>query len=171
MGQENEDQRALRLWITAGLSIPEVTELKGDAGYLLNNMIAKYTLAAEHYAVSEAAKRKLKRDRVDIRKTHFRRRFYGKKTSYVYEHSVPAKIIRTELLKSDRTEATVAKILKQSGKVTLLLNKENKKLKDAKLQSEMPAGWKIGDDAEARYKVVGIQISNLILKVKGAIVR
>ena len=43
-------------------------------------------------------------------------------------------------------------------------------LKDAKLQSEMPSGWKIGDDTEARYKEAGIQISNLILKVKGAIV-
>ena len=81
------------------------------------------------------------------------------------------KKIRSELLKSDRTEAAVAKILKHSGKVTLLLNKENKMLKDAKLQAEMPAGWEIRDNVEARYKEVGIQISNLILKVKGAIVR
>ena len=47
---ENANQRALRLWVTAGLAIPEVTQLHGDAGYLLNNMIAKYTLAADTYA-------------------------------------------------------------------------------------------------------------------------
>jgi hypothetical protein len=171
MDQENEDQRALRLWITAGLSIPEVTDLKGDAGYLLNNMIAKYTLAAEHYAVSEAAKRKLRKEGVNIKKTHIRRRFYGRERPYMYEHSVPAKVIRTALLKSDRTEATVAEILKQTGKVTLLLRTENKKLKNAKLRSAMPVGWKIGDDPEARYKDVGIRISNATLKVRGAIVR
>ena len=171
MDRENEHQRALRLWITAGLSIPEIVDLKGDAGYLLNNMIAKYTLYEDHYAVSEAAKRKLRREGVNIKKTHIRRRFYGKKSPYMYEHSIPAKIVRTELLESDRAEATVAKILKQSGKVTLLLRKENNKLKDAKLRSAMPAGWKMGGDPEARYKEVGIGISKAILKVKGAIVR
>lgn len=171
MDRENEDQRALRLWITAGLSIPEVVNLKGDAGYLLNNMIAKYTLSAEHYAMSEAALRKLKKEGINIEDTHIRRKFYGKKSPYIYEHSVPAKIIRTELLKSNRTETTVAKILKQSGKVALLLRTENRKLKDAKLRSVMPISWKIGGDPEARYKEVGIRISKAILKVKGAIVR
>jgi len=171
MVQENEDQRALRLWITAGLSIPEVTDLKGDAGYLLNNMIAKYTLAADHYAVSEAAKRKLRKEGVNLKKTHIRRRFYGRDRPYMYEHPVPSKVVRTALLKSDRTETAVAKILRQTGKVTLLLRKENKKLKDAGLRSAMPAGWKIGDDPEVRYREVGIRISKTILKVRGAIVR
>jgi len=171
MDQENEDQRALRLWITAGLSIPEVTDLKGDAGYLLNNMIAKYTLAADLYAISEAAKRRLRKEGVNLKSTHIRRRFYGRERPYMYEHPVLAKVVRTALLKSDRTETAVAKILKQTGKVTLLLRKENKKLKDARLRSAMPAGWKIGDDPEARYKEVGIRISKSILKVRGAIVR
>lgn len=89
----------------------------------------------------------------------------------MYEHPIPAKVVRTELLKSNRTEATVAKILKQSGKVTLLLRTENQKLKNAKLRSDMPAGWEIGDDPTARYQEVGIRISKAKLKVKGAIVR
>jgi hypothetical protein len=42
---ENPDQVALLKWISAGLQIDEVRNLRGDAGYLLNNMIAKYTLA------------------------------------------------------------------------------------------------------------------------------
>ncbi len=171
MHPENEDQRALRLWITVGLSIPEVANLKGDAGYLLNNMIAKYTLAADYYAISEAALRQLKEEGVDIEKTHKRRRFYGKSSPYMYEHSIPSTIIRTELLNSDRTQATVKNLLKHSGKVALILRTENTKLGDAKLQRKMPIGWKIGGDPDARYKAVGIRISKTVLKVEGALMR
>jgi hypothetical protein len=67
---ENADQRALRLWLTAGLAIPEVVELHGDAGYLLNNMIAKYTLAADAYAISTGALAEFKRQGVDLTQTY-----------------------------------------------------------------------------------------------------
>ena len=40
----NSDQKALIQWITSGLKIKEVRDLKGDSGYLLNNMIAEATL-------------------------------------------------------------------------------------------------------------------------------
>ena len=43
----NSDQKALIQWITLGLKIKEVRDLKGDSGYLLNNMIAKVTLATK----------------------------------------------------------------------------------------------------------------------------
>ena len=52
----------------------------------------------------------------------------------MYEHSIPAKIIRTELLESERDKATVANP-QTIREVTLLLRKENKTLKDAKLRS------------------------------------
>ena len=55
MGTENLDQLALRSWLTAGLQIPEVVALHGDAGYLLNNMIAKYSLASDSYFISTLA--------------------------------------------------------------------------------------------------------------------
>ena len=74
MDQENVHQRALRLWITAGLSIPEIVDFKGDAGYLLNNMIAKYTLFEDHYGISSMALWKLKKEGVNIKKMHIRRR-------------------------------------------------------------------------------------------------
>ena len=111
MASENEHQRVLRLWIVAGLNIPEVVKLKGDAGYLFNNMIAKYTLSADHYAISNAALQKLIKEDVDLNDTLIRRRFYGKGKPYIYEHSIPANIIRTELLQSDRGEATIKRIL------------------------------------------------------------
>ena len=40
----NSDQRALIQWITSGLKIKEVRDLKGDWGYLLNKMAAEVTL-------------------------------------------------------------------------------------------------------------------------------
>ena len=43
----NSDQKALIQWIISGLKIKEVRDLKGDSGYLLNNMIAKVTLALQ----------------------------------------------------------------------------------------------------------------------------
>ena len=46
---ENIDQKALRLWIFKGLNIPEVKNLRGNSNYLLNNMIAKYTLYNSEY--------------------------------------------------------------------------------------------------------------------------
>ena len=82
---ENADQRALRLWITAGLAIPEVVDGHGDAGYLLGNMIAKYTLAADAYAISQAALTRFEADGVDLVETHSRRRFYGKQSPFIYE--------------------------------------------------------------------------------------
>jgi hypothetical protein len=171
MFKENLHQRALRLWITKGVKIPEVAKLMGNAGYLLNNMIAKYTLFSDRYAISEAALRKLKKDGVDLNEIHIRRKFYGKEKPFIYEHSIPAKVIRTEILISDRTEEEIRLILKHSGQVALLLRTEDKKLKDAKLGSSMPSGWKLCDDHKARYKEVGIKLSRKLLKVKGGIVR
>ncbi|MCK4824831.1 hypothetical protein KA005_54270 [bacterium] len=171
MAWENEDQRGLRLWITAGLNIPEVVDLKGDAGYLFNNMIAKYTLSADHYAISEAALQRLIEEGVELDDIHVRRKFYGKGKPYIYEHSIPAKVIRTELLQSHRTEATIERILRRAGRVALILRTEDKMLKDAKLSSCMPPGWTLDDDPEARYRAVGIQISRQLLRVSGAIVR
>tara|TARA_B100000242_G_C42628892_1_gene296108 strand:- start:150 stop:350 length:201 start_codon:yes stop_codon:yes gene_type:complete len=49
----NSDQKALIQWITSGLKIKEVRDLKGDSGYLLNNMIAKVTLAISNRYTSK----------------------------------------------------------------------------------------------------------------------
>ena len=49
----NEDQIALAKWISSGLNINEVRDLKGDASYLLNNMIAKFISASPTYHLSK----------------------------------------------------------------------------------------------------------------------
>jgi hypothetical protein len=98
---ENIDQAALRKWIEAGLAIPEVRELHGDAGYLLNNMIAKYTLASSFYAISESVLSEFNVRGAYLSATYPRRAFYGKQNGenlFIYEHTIPAGVVRHELL-------------------------------------------------------------------------
>lgn len=171
MESENLDQRALRSWITAGLQIPEVVALRGDAGYLLNNMIAKYTLAADSYPISKVALEEFRRQRVDLTRTWARSHFYGTSEPFKYEHVVPAGIVRARLLKSGRTERTVRHVLQSLGFVAVLLRSEDQRLREAGLNGKMPDGWKWGDDPLERYRAVGIEMSEQALLVKGAIMR
>ena len=64
----NSDQKALIQWITSGLKIKEVRDLKGDSGYLLNNMIAKVTLACNEYTLSIGALKMFNMMKVDLKK-------------------------------------------------------------------------------------------------------
>jgi hypothetical protein len=169
--KENLDQRALRLWITAGLRIPEVVRLHGDAGYLLNNMIAKYTLAADGYAISTGALEEFERRGVDLTAVHTRRIFYGKKSGFIYEHAVPAGVVREALLAAPATDEAVTRCLLAAGQVAVLLRAEDARLREVGLASKMPSGWSLGDDPLARYEVADIVLSSQILKLKGAICR
>ena len=169
--EENPDQRALRLWITAGLRIPEVVRLHGDAGYLLNNMVAKYTLAADSYAISTGALAEFKRRGVNLSAVHTRRTFYGKKSGFIYEHAVPAGVVREALLRAPATEEAVTGCLQAAGQVAVLLRTEDARLRDVGLASKMPTGWSLGDDPLARYLAAGIVLSDEVLKVSGAICR
>jgi hypothetical protein len=171
---ENEDQIALRRWLTAGLRIPEVADLHGDAGYLLNNMIAKYTLAASAYAVSESAETLLLQQGVDFERTYPRRAFYGKRggrNPFIYEHAVPAGVLRAELLGASGDDQRVLEILMGAGPVAVLLRTEDERLRAAGLGSRMPEGWRVGDDPLARYHAVGIRLGHRTLHVEGAICR
>ena len=49
--------------------------------------------------------------------------------------------------------------------------KENNLLDKAKLKSKMPKEWKFGVNTFARYKKLGIEISNKKIKVSGSIIR
>lgn len=171
---ENSDQIALRKWIIAGLQITEVRELHGDAGYLLNNMIAKYTLAADYYAISRAALQEFNNQAVDLSSVYPRRTFYGKrggKNPFIYEHAVPAGFVREELLKIFNNPAAISQTLSSAGQVAVLLRHEDQQIREAGLNSKMSFGWKFGDNPLARYEAVGIQLSNEVLRVTGAICR
>ena len=168
----NPDQRALIQWITAGLKIKEVRDLKGDSGYLLSNMIAKVTAAASDYLISEEALKIFKQMNIDLNARYSRSKFYGKKQPFVYEHSIPASIVRSRLLElAPLKDSEVENILLSAGSVARVLREEDKKLSSLKLARKMPDGWFGGADAFARYKTAGIKISKERLLVKGPICR
>jgi len=168
---ENTDQLALRKWITAGLQIPEVKDLYGDAGYLLSNMTAKYTLAASMYRLSERAHAWFLDNKIDLSSEYARSRFYGKSGQFMYEHSIPASVIRSALLQVEPTAQNVAEILAKSGFVVVVLRSEDDLLRSHGLARTMPSSWNFGDDPYARYQAAGIALSEAYLKVKGKIQR
>ena len=77
----NPDQRALIQWITAGLKIKEVRDLKKRLGYLLSNMIAKVTLANSEYFISNDALKLIHQMNVDLKKHTKERKVLWKKTT------------------------------------------------------------------------------------------
>lgn len=167
----NEDQSALAQWIAAGLAISEVRALRGDAGFLLNNMIAKYSLAADSYLVSEAAASQLDILGVGWDEQHKRSRFYGKESPFIYEHAIPAGVVRERLLQDHQTLDEVVRTLDMAGPVAVLLRSEDRVMNQSGLRASMPAGWSWGSDPLARYHVAGIKMSDRRLLVLGAICR
>ena len=172
---ENEDQKVLLAWIVAGLGINrDGDNLKGNTSYLFNNMIAKYTLFSPNYNISENAFTYMKENHdFDPERTYKRYKFYGKSSGLIYEHPVPALVIRKRLFEFDNpSPEKVRDVLQASGQVTVLIRDEDKGLSDEKLSRKMPDDWEWEDNEPyARYKKVGIEISDVLLKVDGAVYR
>ena len=167
----NVDQIALIKWITAGLAIKEVRELHGGAPYLFSNMIAKVTLAADQYFLSVNALNRLNQDKVDLNKIYKRSTFYGKKSPYMYEHTIPASIVRSKLLTVTPLEEEVINVLNAAGHVVMILREEDNLLRSNGLTRKMPHGWEWGDDPFARYHSSGIKLSKTRIMMKGIICR
>lgn len=167
----NQDQKALLQWITSGLQIAEVRQLYGDAGYLLSNMIAKYSLSASEYLLSHRAAERLLGDGVDLNGLHKRSYLYGKKSLFIYEHAIPASVVREQLLVVPPLQHEVQSVLSLAGPVAVILRDEDDLLRLHGLRSRMPKGWSWGDDPLARYHVAGFQISEQRIRMSGAIRR
>ena len=169
----NADKVALKQWIIAGLQIPEVRNGFGDSGYLLGNMIAKYSSADTTYSISTNALEIMKEADFDLESTHTRgnKFLYGKNTSpFVQEHQIPTNVIRRYLLSLDNSQA-IDSAFNNFGSVSILTREEDEMLKQHGLNKDMPADWKWGDNPLSRYEAAGIKISNLSLSVKGALKR
>jgi len=111
---------------------------------------------------------------VDLTKTYLRRAFYGKqggRNPFIYEHVVPASVIREQLIANRRNHEKIKEILSNTGQVAVILREEDKKLRKAGLAFKMPEDWSFGDDLLARYDTVGVVLSDKFLNVTGAICR
>jgi len=170
----NPDQQTLLDWILAGLRIPEVREGRGDAAYLLGNMIAKYSLFADQYRLSERASLEMERLGVDLSKTYKRGHFYGKKSPFIYEHPIPANATLDHLLSlppDALNHSTLERVLEFTSPAYILLREEDRSLAAARLGNRMPEGWTWDGSPLARYERVGIAMSKQFVHVEGKVKR
>ena len=164
----NKDKLALRHMIKAALQCPEFIEGHGDGKYLFSNMVAKYTLSDDQYRFTEGALEEFIRRGGDVNKVHTRASLYGKKSPFIYEHSIPAKVVRDQLISNPDQ---VDEILDNVGEVFITLRTEDEVLKNNGFQSSMSEEWNFGDSHFDRYEKSGIKVSNQVLNMKGAIKR
>jgi hypothetical protein len=147
-----------------------VRELNGDAGYLLSNMIAKFTLGSSSYRLSANTFTWFDSRGIDLTKEYARSRYYGKNSAVMYEHSIPSNIVRSVLLSLDPSEASIQSVLHSAGEVVVVMRDEDERLAAMGL-ARKPEGWEYGDDPHARYAEAGIQLSESFLRGKGKIKR
>ena len=77
---------------------------------------------------------------------------------YVEEHAVPVKFICQAILSLENpTVEEIQDILINFASPTIITKEEDGRLKDAKLNTKMPADWD-GKDHYARYTQVGINV-------------
>lgn len=151
-------------------NIPNIFEYGNDVLYGLKNYIARHSLASAQYNMTKEAESLLIDDRFRSFDDYFARRSIDKKR-FIYEHPIPASVVCRLIKDSDRSIDAVKEILSLADCVTVI-TKQQDKLLTSQLSSKMPDGWfSIGGDRYSRYKEVGIELSSVKLKVKGALVR
>ncbi len=158
----NKTQKNISELIFAALDII----LKSDSGEILKwvtrNLIAKYSLANDHYFTTQTTLSLLNSKGLDIKKRSNKK----KKNEYTFEHPIPAKVVLDELLKV-KTKEERLKILEFSDCVVILSNEENKNLK----RQSMPSAWRYFDNLYARYEEAGIKVLNEKITMEGAVRR
>jgi hypothetical protein len=92
-------------------------------------MIAKYALAASEYRISSLALDWFNRNNIDLSLEYARSKFYGKDSPLMYEHSIPASVIREILLRAESSEDGIRSILFKSGYVIVLMRSEDDELR------------------------------------------
>lgn len=76
----------------------------------------------------------------------------------IYEHSIPFNMIRDKLMNLDKiTLESVSSILEQFHVLAKISVEDDRRLKEAGLNSKMPEDWD-GENKFARYESVGIEI-------------
>ena len=135
--------------------------------YGLKNYIARYSLAADEYFISVEALEYFQSSNCP---NPYTRSAIDKKL-FTYEHTIPASYILKLLQQSDKSRASVTKILKLSDCVCIVTKTEDKILAE-KYRSTMPDSWKaFRDDPFQRYSESNIKLSNLKWGMKGSLKR
>ena len=89
----------------------------------------------------------------------------------MYEHTIPASIVRSKLLTIPPLEEEVINVLNAISNVVMILREEDNLLGSSGLTRKIPHGWEWGDDPLARYHSSGIELSKKRIMIKGIICR
>ena len=139
--------------------------------YGILNYVAKFSLANNEYFISEKCFKHISELNL-INKKGLRRGKKGTKYKFTFEHPVPSNIIGDLLYENYNDENKVREILCLSDVVTVLTYEEDKLLRESKLVSKMPLGWKMFEnDIFERYTKCGLSRPSRKITVYGALAR
>lgn len=139
--------------------------------YGILNYVAKYSLANDHYFITEKCFNYLNKFNL-INKKGLLRGKKGSKYRFTFEHPVPSNIIADLLYQNYSDEKKLKRILKATDIVTIITYEENEILNKSKLTSIMPPNWEIfKNNIFERYTYSGVKIPTKKIKVYGALAR
>lgn len=159
--------------ITAVVNQPRFDLKIGDMAYVLGNMIAKMISSAKYYRISDEARNYAEKLDIDLWKpVNVCRDLYGRKKETLIEHTVPVSVIRSFILQSDRSHASVEFACCESGPPAIITRAENQKLTEVRLSRKMPPGWEgIGDNPLKRYESASLTLSDIQVERTGRVCR
>ena len=145
------------IWSLA--SIPDFKSLyeKSHFRYGFLNYIAKYSLAGDTYLATDAALDHLLRGKFLDSLGRLRRGLKCRKNGFTYEHPVPSNVIGAGIAKSEKSRASVSKILSWSDCIVILTSKEDSLLRESGYGVSQVNGWKYFESSQfSRYFASGI---------------
>jgi len=154
----NLKQKKIFEVINALLQIKKFPEYFQDhtIRYGFLNYVAKYSLAADKYLITEKALNHLIQNNF-LKNGSLRKGLKSKKNGFTYEHPIPSNIISSEILKFRENKNMINKILKWSDLIVVLTSEENLCLTDSGFERKMPNNWKFfKSNPFARYELAGL---------------
>lgn len=163
----NELQKVIFEIIYKIVNVENIFNYGQSTTYGLKNYIARYSLAADQYYISEQALKLFKSLQIP---TPLTRSAINKKL-FTYEHAIPASYISKLIQQSDLSKDAVANLLQLSDCVAII-TKEEDKLLAKNYAATMPDKWEAFNDSPfQRYKEVDIKLSQIKWEVKGSLKR
>ena len=145
--------------IMALASIPGFESLyeKSHFRYGFLNYIAKYSLARDTYLATDSALEHILQGKFLDSLGRLRRGLKCRKNGFTYEHPVPSNVIGAEIAKSEKSRASVSKILSWSDCIVILTSKEDSLLRESGYGVSQVNGWKYFESSQfSRYFASGI---------------
>jgi len=170
----NSKQEKIFEVINALLEIKKFPEYFQDhtIRYGFLNYVAKYSLAADKYLITEKALDHITQKNF-LKNGSLRKGIKSKKNGFTYEHPIPSNIISSEILKFRENKNMITRILNWSDLIVVLTSEENSCLTHSGFERKMPDNWQFfKSNPFARYELAGLLEKPLLaIDVYGQVTR